>query len=425
MVKRRDGETEKRGGRAVFSPSPHLSVSPSRSARSAWGMAWAVVALITLLAATSGCRALRVDRSEVTVEAAWLTEGDGVQRRNLTASEIRPPLEAAWIYNAAAGFGTVSPLVLRQLVLVATRKGEVHAIRLDDGKKEGVDGFGESIEGTPLVQGGLLFVPVAAGRRALVAYDLTTGSTAWKVKGPPVEASLLPLDEGFVAVDVAATVRRYEPTEGAVRWQQELGEGLSVHAAPVLAHGHIIVADDQGRLVALDPADGAVEWTEALGAPVYTTMAANGPRLFVPTTRGRFFGVDADSGRRLWAFSLPDTTVRFTAPAVDNELVVFGASDGRLRALDPATGALRWTFEADDAITAPPLLTPRTVYAGTMGRHLLAVDRATGALQWEEELKGRVKSAMAAGAGYLVVLTEPHYVYLFKPTTRASDVAVR
>lgn len=431
-VKRRDGETEKRGGREAFAPSPGSSVYlrsvascvfPCQSRRSAWRTVGAVVCLLALFAATSGCRALRIDRSETVSEAAWLTEGDGVQRRNLTASEVRPPLELGWIYNAAAGFGSVSPLILRAVVLVGTRKGEVHAIRLEDGGKAGLDSFGDAVEGTPLVQNGRLFVPVAAGRRGLVAYDLSTGSTVWKFRGAPVETSLLPLDEGFIAVDAEAYVRRFDP-DGSVRWEQHLGDGVTVHAAPMLARSLVILADDRGRLVALDPADGAVRWTHALGTPVYTTMAADGSTLFVPTTRGRFFGVEATQGRVLWEFSLPDTTVRFTAPAVDSEMVVFGATDGQLRALDPKTGTLRWHHVADDAIAAPPLLTPGTVYFGTMGRHLLGVDRSTGTLQWQEELKGRIKSAMAAGAGYLVVLTEPHFVYLFK-STEAGDVAVR
>ncbi|WP_456428598.1 outer membrane protein assembly factor BamB family protein, partial [Rhodocaloribacter sp.] len=79
----------------------------------------------------------------------------------------------------------------------------------------------------------------------------------------------------------------------------------------------------------------------------------------------------------------------------------------------------RWTFETPDAITAPPLITRSTVYVGTMGRMLYGVDRSTGAKLWEHRLKGRVKSPMAAREGILVVLTEPHEVYLFRPAKKA------
>ena len=72
-------------------------------------------------------------------------------------------------------------------------------------------------------------------------------------------------------------------------------------------------------------------------------------------------------------------------------------------------------------LAATPLLTPNTVYVGTMGQSLLAIDRESGALLWEQRLRGRVKSALAARDGYLVVLSEPRFVYLFKSAS-ATDV---
>ena len=115
-----------------------------------------------------------------------------------------------------------------------------------------------------------------------------------------------------------------------------------------------------------------------------------------------------------WSLALPDTTVRFSPPAVDDGLVVVGASDGLLRAFDPATGELRWSFEVDEAFAAAPLMTPERVYIGSMAGKVYGVDRATGEVLWEHRLRGRVKSALAARDGFLIVLSEPHFVYLFR-----------
>ncbi len=380
---------------------------------------------LSVFVTLAGCRALQVSRVDAQASDGWVTEGDAVHRRNAVAAAVEPPLEEVWIYNAAAGFGPGSPLILGGTILVSTRKGEVHAIDLATGKKGGLENFGDSVEGTPVVQEGRLFVPVAGGRRALYAYDLTRGDRVWNVKGPAVEAGLLPLGDAFVAVDAAAVVRKYDNRDGAVRWERPLGEALTVHATPVMAGGHVVVADDRGGLVALDPREGTVRWTQALRTPVYTAIAADAATLYVPTTRGRFFAVDAAQGRVRWRFAVPDTTVRFSAPAVGGEVVIFGASDGTLRALEAATGRLRWSFDAGAALAAAPLLTAETVYVGSMGQKLIALDRQTGTLKWEQELKGRVKSALAARGGYLVVLTEPRFVYLFKSTSAISHVATQ
>jgi outer membrane protein assembly factor BamB len=132
--------------------------------------------------------------------------------------------------------------------------------------------------------------------------------------------------------------------------------------------------------------------------------------------------VSADDGAVKWSFALPDTTVRYSAPAVEGNLVVAGASDGYLRAFDAETGDVRWTFYNDAALASTPLITPNTIYVGSMGRQLFAVDRATGAVKWKQELRGRVKSAMAARGEYLVVLSEPRFVYLFKSSPATNDV---
>ncbi len=356
-------------------------------------------------------------------EGDWLTEGDSGERRHATGEVLDPPLEEVWAYNAGAGFGPGSPLLLGEAVIVGTRKGEVHAINFETGKRMGIEGFGDVVEGTPVIQNGIIFIPVGWGRQALYAYDLGRGETRWKLKGVPIETGLLALDEAFIAVDAEAWVRKYNADDGAVVWEQPLGERVTIHTTPVLARNNIVVADDRGRVVALDPSEGTAQWGQDLGSPVYTSIAADEASLYVPTTRGRFFALDATQGRVLWKVELPDTTVRFSAPAVDGSLVVVGASDGSLRAFDKATGDQQWIFHNDAALTATPLLTPNTVYAGSMRRSVFAIDRATGEKKWEQQLRGRVKSAFAARDGYLVVLAEPRYVFLFKSASAADVVS--
>jgi len=379
-----------------------------------------LVALV-LAVGLAGCTVLRLERPKVVDADDWLTEGDSPRRENRADVTLDPPLEEAWTVNAGAAFGPVSPLLLGETVLVGTRKGEVVAIHVDDGKKLGTQGFGDVIEGSPVIADGVLFVPVAWGKKTLRAYDLATAKDRWARRDlPPIEAGLLLLDDVLIAVDVESVAHAVEVKTGKERWSATLDERASVLATPVASDaGNVIVADDRGRVVALRPEDGAVVWTRDLGAPVEVTPTTDGRTVFLATTRARLFALDADRGAVRWVFEMDDPTVRVAAPARSGGDLVFGGSDGVLRNVDPATGALRWTFEAPDAITAAPLITRSTVYFGTMGRMLYGVDRSTGEKLWEHRLKGRVKSPMAARDGILVVLTEPHEVYLFRPAKKA------
>ena len=374
--------------------------------------------LIAALAAIGGCRALQVERPGVVTEGDWLTEGAVPERQRAVEAEIAPPLEEAWVYDADAGFGPGSPLLLGDVVLVATRKGEVHAISLTTGKRQGSSEFGDAVEGAPAVAEGVIYVPGAWGGRALHAYSLSRSQTLWSKKGAPVEAGLLLLDGALYAADVEGVVRAYRAKDGEVLWEQPLDSTAGFHATPLQAGpGRLVVADDRGRLRAMAAETGEFLWQQELEAPTYETPASDGEAVYVPTTRGLFVALDAETGLVRWRYAIEDRTVRFTAPALASGALVFAGTDGVVRALDAATGDVRWTRQVEEAITAPPLLTPDVVYVGSMGRQLYALRRATGEVLWEEELEGRIKSGMAAREGHLVVLAEPENVYLFKPAT--------
>lgn len=375
-------------------------------------MRYVLLGLVAILL-VSGCRGLRLSPPLGAAQETWVTEGATPQRQHMASTDVTLPLEEVWSYNARAGFGASSPLIVGDVVLTATRQGEVHAINLETGKRVGFEEFGDAVEATPVVDGEVLYVPVGWGKRMLYAYDLLKGQSRWKKKGAPVEAGLLLLNDGLIAVDVQGTVQKVDPATGDILWEQSLGEGTLVRATPVLVGGHVVVADTEGRLTAFDPADGARQWTQQLPAPVYASFAADAYRLYVPTTRGQFFALAAETGEVRWRLAVPDTTVRFAAPAVANGTVYVGATDGTLRALTASDGAEQWSYRDDAALTAPPLVGQRHVFLGTMGKMLYAMDRTTGEVRWEQELPGRVKSPMIMHDGRLIVQTEPRTVLCF------------
>ena len=161
-------------------------------------------------------------------------------------------------------------------------------------------------------------------------------------------------------------------------------------------------------------ADGELIWETNVGAPVYRTPAVSDGMVYVPTTRGRLIALDAGSGAERFLVDAGSREVRLTSPAVTEDVVVFATSDGLVTAADARTGSIRWTYENQEAISATPLISGNLVFFGDMVKRLRALDLETGDLIWETELEGRVKSAMAAAGGSLVVLAEPRHVYLFR-----------
>ncbi|WP_257217475.1 outer membrane protein assembly factor BamB family protein [Streptomyces sp. HG99] len=93
-------------------------------------------------------------------------------------------------------------------------------------------------------------------------------------------------------------------------------------------------------------------------------------------------------GRRheSWKFEAGDEVQ--APPAVANGMAYFGSVDGKLHAVDTATGRQRWDLAVDGGVTAgrgglfnSPVLNGNVVYV-TTGHGLYAVDAATGRERW-------------------------------------------
>ena len=324
------------------------------------------------------------------------------------------PLEVAWSYNARAGFGPDAPQSFGEYILISTRQGEVHVIEAATGRRVGAKRFGDAVNGAPVVVDRVLVVPVAAGRSSLVAYNLSRAQVIWRRRGPPIHTGLAAVEEDVILVNTDGVVERVRAADGELVWSHALTDAPRVYARPIVLPDRVIIVDEHGRAVALDPDRGTVIWEHHVGGQVYTAPASGDGRLAVPTTRGQLSVLDLNTGERLWQFALPDSTVRMATPAVNEKVVVAGASDGFLRKWDAISGALEWVFDGGEALTAAPVLTDSFAYAGSMGRRLLAVRMADGTLAQEIELRGRIKSSMTLQPDGLIVLTEPRYVVRLK-----------
>ena len=370
-------------------------------------------------AALWGCSTLQFANPPRLGADDWATEGKTSDRSHTqSVVAFASPLEEVWQYNADAAFGTASAVAGDGTLFLATRRGEVHALRVEDGSRRGVKSFGNSLNAPPLLGEGMLYVPIERGKYGLIAYDLRKADNVWRTREVGYATSPLLLGGALIAPALDGAVRGFDAQTGTVRWEARLDSLASFYAAPVaVSSSEVVVASDRGAVTRLDGA-GQIVWTVQT-EPVYSTPASDGTRLFVPTTRGRFHALDAQTGAAEWTAMGADSLVRFAAPAVAEGVVYVGGSDGVVRALDAQTGRALWTAQQDGTISAAPLVTADAVVVGTMGEQVVALDRETGALLWETTVRGRVKTAPIWHEGTLLVFSEPRNVYAFRAAPEA------
>ena len=378
--------------------------------------------LIVCLFVGSGCLTIKLKRTVELDRTDWHMEGASALRSSEAYSRVDPPLIEYWRYDAGAGVGAGGALIADSMVFFGSRKGLVHVLDLADGSRLGRKNVGAPVEGAMALGGERLFVALGLDDKSVIAINIVTGSKEWVKKGEPIEAGLLLVGSTLYAVDVDSRVFALDAENGNVLWEQSLGDHQTVVASPLRVGEILVVAREDGVVFGLDLDNGVQVWKTDIGAPVYNTPAANEGLVFLPTTRGVVHAIDAGTGRREWTYSVPDESMRFSAPAVVSEhnWLIVGGTDNMVRALNGADGQLIWEADVEAATNTAPLVTQNTIYVGTLRSKIFGIDKTTGTLIWSHETTGRVKSAIAAYDGMLVVMAETQQVFALAPDTTTT-----
>jgi outer membrane protein assembly factor BamB len=192
----------------------------------------------------------------------------------------------------------------------------------------------------------------------------------------------------------------------AVDWKYTAIAFSNNPAQPVVAGDTVYFASGE-RAYAVSLLTGANKWTYpsegSLVSPVQGTPILNGTTLFLPTGDG-LYALDATDGKLKYpAYKVSKGGV-VTTPTVIGSGVYFGTSDGRLYALNTATGdplSAAWqkglnvgTEFSGDVVNQNGIL-----YFFTSNQVLHAIDAATGVEKWNRRVEGNVEGVTPTVSG--------------------------
>lgn len=140
-----------------------------------------------------------------------------------------------------------------------------------------------------------------------------------------------------------------------------------------------------------------LEWRpQEMGGPAVDPVAG---LVVVGTRDGWLHAYDPD-GERMWSF---EAAGRFDAPPrIDGDLVYAGSADGKLYAVEVASGKLRWKYDAQEEVGTTPVVAGGLVLVMTLQDSLVAVDGKTGAWKWHHRRETREGFTIRGAASALV-----------------------
>lgn len=180
-------------------------------------------------------------------------------------------------------------------------------------------------------------------------------------------------------VDVRTRVFQIARPEVRVLWRQTLP--AAVKAGPVVAGERLIVARNDGVVAALDRRSGTVQWSVSTGGEVLATPAWADDVVVFGSGDGRVYALD-DAGGERWKYDAGAPV--YGEPRVADATVYIADNAGRLHALGLRDGTRQWVFErADFGSEGRPEIWGDLVVFGAWDGRLYALERADGRLRWK------------------------------------------
>ena len=166
-------------------------------------------------------------------------------------------------------------------------------------------------------------------------------------------------------------------------WYHHDGASLSV------AFREVITSRDRADAPAYEKGEPAFDVT--------------GARVFVGSSDGGLYAIDARSGATLWRFQSAGMVQSEVLYDATRDLVFAGSNDGALYALRAADGLLQWRFATGGPIVRKPNISGDRVLFTNEADQLFCADVATGKVVWQKARPPAAGTEIAGHAGAHIV----------------------
>lgn len=366
---------------------------------------------------------------------AWPVARGCIEGTGVSDATLRLPLVEAWRREfEGTAFGTV-PVIADGVAYVGDLDGTFHAVSLADGADRW--SFKAEDAGFPSAAavgraGHARLVVVGDDVGLVRAFDAASGEVRWtyetqgEISGGP---TILDGPDGprVLVGSQDAALACLDLAGGALVWKHEIADQIrcSPTVARTSAGDRVFLAGCDGRLHVIDVATGAETTAVPIDGPTGTTPASLGDRVFFGTEGGVFFAIDVVKGEVAWrvAATAAGQSYRSSA-AVAGDLAIVGFRGKAIEAFAVTDGGRAWKRPMRGRVEASPVVASMTGPDGAAPRPVAivadaagtvaALDAATGAVAWEFDAGGGFSGGAAVADGRVVLASDDGILWCFR-----------
>ena len=305
----------------------------------------------------------------------------------------------SWSGSYQTGFpSSSSPAVAADLVFSITRPGVVTALERSTGALRWEQDLHQPILASPIIADGTLYI--GASDRNLYALDAATGQRRWSFDAADwITSAVAYLEGNLVVTSQDHNLRVVGAKSGRQRLIYDTGQGRSSPGGAAIQGdiayfgsygGGVWALNRQARtypfergLLSLQstlyiwgfqtkpPMQKGLIWVSDIGGDIPYPPALSRDTVFAATIQGKVAALDAATGKELWSTELDS---KITAPpTVAGDTVLIGSEKGRIFGLNTSSGTVQWNFQIGGKITGSPVVVGRTIFVASHDGKLYAL----------------------------------------------------
>jgi outer membrane protein assembly factor BamB len=303
--------------------------------------------------------------------------------------------EKIWAFRTGSWVES-SPVVVNGVVYCGSNDGELYALDATTGAKLWSFPTDYAIRSSPAVADGKVYI--GSDDYHVYAVDATTGTEVWNCRANNLVLSSPAVTEGIVVVgSMDGSCYAINAQNG--RHRLEFQTHSSIVASPAVKDGIAYIINTSGVLWAIKadarnwlwenklkvfwnalwlygvapqpPMPSGYLWSTPLRANVNSSPAILDNNIYLGSGNN-VVSLDLSSHETQWTFTTGDWVM--SSPAVTDTVIYVGSYDGRLYALDRATGTELWDSPTGDIITSSPAVADGMVYVGSHDGKLYAFE---------------------------------------------------
>lgn len=281
-------------------------------------------------------------------------------------------------------------------------------------------GASEDYDFTPAAEEGAVYTANAAGE--LARLDAIKGQQVWRVNAGEKLSGGVGLGPNLVLVGTPrGSVLAYDQN-GKLLWKAKVSS--EVISVPRYEAGVVVVRCGDSRIFGINAADGARKWiyervTPALSLRSSAGIVVDGGAAYAGFAGGKMIALRVEDGKTIWEASVAQpkgaTEIERIAditslPVVDGPLVYAVAYQGKVAAVDRATGRVAWARDISsyNGLNAEA----SRVYVTHTGGAVYSLDYSTGKTFWRQgDLTNRRLTAPLPMAGVIAFGDIEGYVH--------------